>query len=296
MEHPCINPWPRLRTFFFKITSLLLGAGLVAFEPIWGQAGLPEIKGARCKGLGDQGVVLQDLEGYMYNSAAMARLKSGSITLHSETRFFGTGIKGMNLNVVFPVRKMGVFGGMIEQYGLPEYKQQHFRAGYARILSEHLVIGASFGLQTYAITGYRPDFSMAVDLGLMYSPVDQFTLAWSSFVPWLNSKDGISTSPIHLIGLHYKASDQVNFYVQFEKENQLNWTLKWGMEFVLMTRFVFRIGTVSDASKLNVGFGYQLNDRIKMDGSFSIHTVLGVTPAFSLRYTLKQQKQPAENL
>lgn len=296
MKHPCFCL--RTGTMIFKklFSVLFLSVGFVAFGNIWGQIGMSEIKGARNKGLGDVGVALGGLEGYIYNSSALGQLRKSSILLNAENRFQGTGIRGYSLGAALPVGKNGCFGGTIEHYGLPEYHQRHYRTGFGLALTQKVSIGTSFGVKTYSIAAYPPGLSLNIDLGLTYHITDLITLGWSGFQPFYNSINTIPETPVHIFGVKYKASEPIRLSIQFEKEKKLNWVIKYAMEYWVVPQFGVRIGLARGATVLNAGFGLKVNPQLFIDGAFSIHSALGITPALSLHYQFKPNQDPEEKL
>jgi len=277
-----------------RFSALFLSLGLVAFGTIWGQTGISEIKGARNKGLGDIGVALGGLEGYIYNSSALGQIRKSGIFLNAENRFQGTGIRGYSLGAVIPVSKHGCFAVTIEQYGLPEYHQRHYRTGFGLVVTQKISIGTSFGAKTYSIAAYPPGLTLYVDLGLTYQITDLITLAWSGFQRFYSSTPKDTETPLHIFGIKYLVSDAIHLSVQFDKENKLNWVIKYGMEYWVIPQFGVRIGLTGGATVINAGFGFKLNPQLDIDAAFSIHSALGITPALSLRYQFKPNPDPEE--
>lgn len=296
MKHPgnCLQSSSlNLKKIF---SNLLLGLGIVAFGPISGQNTLHEIKGARNKALGDLGAAQEGLDGYIYNPAALGNIRNSVLLLNAENRFQGTGIRGYSICASLPVGENSCLGGMIEQYGVPEYLRRQYRLGFGLALNKRFTIGTAFGMKTYTITAYSSALSLKVDLGMTYLVANQITLGWCSLLPFFNSDYIIPETPVHIFAIKYKTSEMIDLHVQIEKENQLNWAIKYALEYWVVPHFGLRLGLAPGNSVLHAGFGFKVNQQMDIDGAFSIHSALGITPAISLRYQLKSLQVPGEKL
>lgn len=264
----------------------------IPFEPILCQ---PEINTARNRGIANQGVTMDNLSGFGYNSAALAGTEERSIMLSTENRFIGTGIKGVSVLGAIPIGQKAAFGLHMEQYGIREFSQQYYHLGYGRKLSNRFSIGSGFAVRHNFIPGYENNTYYNLDLGWRYVIKENLIIAHSAFIPFQSSGQTSNYNTIHLIGIQYKLSLWINLFAQLEKENQLNWVSKYGLEYQMNPQFVIRLGVKSDASEFHSGIGIKVNERLQIDISASVHTALGLTPALSLGYNFVQRVKPADH-
>jgi hypothetical protein len=246
--------------------------------------------------MGDLGAAQEGLDGFIYNPAALGNIKYTILLLNAENRFQGSGIRGYSLCAALPVSKNSCLGAIVEQYGVPEYVRRLYRLGFGMALNKRLAIGTDLGMKTYTIANYSSALTLKIDLGMTFVVADRLNLGWTSQLPFYNSAQFISGSPVHMLGIKYKVSANIDILFQLEKENQLNWAVKYGLEYKVVPPLGLRIGVAPRNAILHAGFGLKVDEQMDIDGAFSLHAALGITPALSLRYQFKSVRIPDKKL
>ena len=249
------------------------------------QSGLPEIRGAKSTGLGGLGVSFQEPDGYLSNSSALGSLQEAAVSVHTQSRFAGTGIRAGSVQAILPSGSNAAFGLNMEWYGLPEYLQQLLRFGYGRALSPGLTIGASIHYMSWYISQVEPARKFGFDAGLTFKINRDLMFSWSSFNPFNPGKGAHHASPgTHLAGLTCTISKLVFLYAEWEKTDNRPWKTRVALEYRIVPVLSLRMGVSTKPAGLGCGFGLQLDPRMALDISMAFHPALGVSPSLSLRY------------
>lgn len=249
------------------------------------QSGLPEIRGAKSTGLGGLGVSLLESDGYLSNSSTLGSLHEAAVSVHTQSRFAGTGIRAGSIHAILPSGPYAAFGLNLEWYGLPEYLKQLVRFGYGRALSEGLTVGASLHYLNWQISQAEPARKVGFDAGLTFKINNDLWIGWSSFIPFNPGKRSITAFPgAHLAGLACTISNSVFLYAEWEKTDNRPWKTTVALEYRIIPVLSLRLGFSTKPAGLGGGFGLQLDPRLVLDISTAFHPVLGISPALSLRY------------
>lgn len=259
------------------------------------QSGLPEIRGAKSGGLGGLGVSFQEPDGYLSNSSALGSLHEGAVSVHTQSRFAGTGIRAGSVQAILPSGSKAAFGLNMEWYGLPEYLQQLLRFGHGRALSPRLTIGASLHYMSWHISQAEPRRKFGFDVGLSYKINSGLWFSWSSFSPFIQGKGAHPASQgTHLAGLNYTISKLVFLYAEWEKTDNRPWKTRVALEYRIVPVLSLRMGVSTKPAGMGGGFGLQLDPRMALDISMAFHPALGVSPSLSLRYIFVSKENTTE--
>ncbi|MEP7267328.1 MAG: hypothetical protein ABI844_06835 [Saprospiraceae bacterium] len=266
----------------------------VLIDSLFSQPFYNNIKSAELNGIGGQTVAHTSIESYAGNPSVLANLLFSSISINGENKFSGSGILGTNIFAGIKISESSGFGINYEYYGITAYHQSVFKAGYGMKLSKRLSLGASGSFIGFNNVQRESTSLGAFNMGSQYQLLDNLLIGISFHQSIINSS--FKTQYLHstaLAGLAYKISSLVTLFTEVERQENFGANCKVGFQYQITTDFNIGAGINSSPSSFSTGIGYLLQDRLKLDATFSFYQSIGLTPSFSLRYFLKS-KQIAE--
>ena len=278
------------RFFRFYICLLFLFGNISAFA----QHVTSATAGARGLATANANLNYQDIYSLFSNQAGLAKVRKFSALAYSHNRFLLAELNTVGIGIAAPL-STGTVGLVIQHYGFSEYNEQKIGLSYSRILLDKVSIGAQFDFLTARIKEYGNSAAITFELGLQYAISDQLTAGFHLFNPIRATLLAEESLPmIAQFGLTYSPSDYLVLSAAMEQNSTASYTIKAGLEYLLLNRFFVRVGVQTDPSLFSLGVGYQL-PKFTLNMAMSYHTVLGVSPAFGITMNGLNEKLRRKN-
>jgi len=243
--------------------------------------------GGRSAAIGNASVTLTDFWSVHNNQAAMAYYKKIAAGVYYENRFLmkETGLKC--LSVVIPVKKAGVFGFNVSNYGFSLYNESKFGLAYAMAFSKSISAGIQLDyIHTHIGDNYGNKGLLTFEAGLRAKIIKDLVLAVHVFNPAnlrLRPNDKERIPLIYKIGLSYTFTEKALIAVEVEKDMNFKPVFKVGAEYKVAKPVYLRIGISTNPMLYSFGAGFEFY-KFKLDISASRHPQLGFSPQGSLIY------------
>ena len=88
------------------------------------------------------------------------------------------------------------------------------------------------------------------------------------------------------LGISYKFSDKVSANLELEKDVEMPFSAKVGIEYYPIEHLYIRAGIMSMPTMPTIGFGV-VKGRFNLDFSSAFHPTLGITPSLGMTYSFK---------
>lgn len=244
--------------------------------------------GGRATGMGNTGLCISDVWAIRYNQAALADVSSVSFGASYESRFLLQSLGIQSLAVAIP-SKRGTFGFNYTGVGDKLYRESKIGLGYGMQLSEKVNLGIRLNYHSLNLgNNYGRSQNLTFEIGFLAKPTKNIQIGFHLFNPTqskLNEYQNEEIPVIMNLGMAYKFSDKVTGNVEVEKDIDLPFSLKVGLEYFPMETLFVRAGILTNPSMPTIGFGIAKGN-FKLDFSSAFHPVLGITPSLGLRYKL----------
>ena len=236
--------------------------------------------GARGLATANANLNYQDIYSLFSNQAGLAQVRKLSVLVYSHNRFLLTELNTVAIGVAAPLSS-GTVGLVIQHYGFSAYNEQKIGLAYSRILLDKVSIGAQFDVLTARIKEYGNSAAVTFEVGLQYAISEQLLAGFHLFNP-VHAKLAAEALPmIAQFGLTYTPSDYLVLSAAMEQTSTASYTVKAGLEYLLLKRFFVRTGVQTNPALFSLGVGYQL-PKFTLNMAMSYHTVLGISPAFGI--------------
>ncbi len=244
--------------------------------------------GGRATGMGNTGLCISDVWAIRYNQAALANIDVISFGASYESRFLLQSLGIQSIAVAIPVKR-GTFGFNYTGVGDKLYRESKLGLGYGMKLSEKVNVGIRLNYHALHLgNNYGRSQNLTFEIGFLANPTKQIQIGFHLFNPSqtnLNEYQNEEIPVIMNLGLAYKFSDKVTGNLEVEKDIDLPFSVKVGLEYFPGENLFLRAGIVTNPSMPTIGFGVAKGN-FKLDFSSSFHPSLGITPSLGLRYTL----------
>jgi len=161
---------------------------------------------------------------------------------------------------------------------------------YGKALGKRLAIGVQLNYFRTAIGGdYGQAHALSFEIGFYSKLSDQLELGAHIFNPIGAQIGQVAPQNIPIsfqLGLLYKVDTKLHLATEVEKILDQKTSYKFGLEYFIVEKFIFRIGVATQPTLFTFGFGLNMN-KLQLDIGTGFHQTLGFTPQISLRYTLK---------
>jgi len=237
--------------------------------------------GARGLATANANINYQDVYSLFSNQAGLAKVRKFSALAYSHNRFLLTELNTVAIGLAVPL-STGTIGLVVQHYGFRDYNEQKIGLAYSRVLIENVTIGAQFDLLTARIKEYGNSAAITFEVGLQYAISDQLMAGFHLFNPVRAKLESDESLPmIAQFGLTYTPSDYLIISAAMEQNSAASYTVKAGVEYLLLKRFFVRTGVQTNPALFSLGVGYEL-PKFTLNMAMSYHTVLGVSPAFGI--------------
>ncbi len=245
--------------------------------------------GGRSAAIGNASVTLTDFWSVHNNQAGMAYYKKIAAGLYYENRFLlkETGLKC--LSVVIPVKKAGVFGLNVSNFGFNLYNESKIGLAYAMAFSERISAGVQLDyIYSHMGDNYGNIGLLTFEVGLRAKIYKELVLAVHVFNPAnlrLVKGNSEHIPLIYKIGLSYSFADKALIATEVEKDMNFKPVFKAGAEYKVARPVCLRIGIATNPMSYSFGVGFEFY-KFKLDISASRHPQLGFSPQASLIYEI----------
>lgn len=244
--------------------------------------------GARGAALGNASVTFQDIHAALSNQAGLAHIEEFSVLAYGERRFMG--LNQFSFAAALPSSELGTFGLVVQQLGVADFSEQKVGLAYARKLSKRLALGAQFDYLSLRIPTYGIARLLTFELGLQAEVSERVQLGAHVYSPMRVRIGEERVLPTLLkIGGSYRASGELQVFVELEQDIDFPLRGKVGLEYQPTEVLFLRLGFATSPTLASFGIGLKLG-ALHLDFSSSYHQLLGLTPAFGLRYQLPEKK------
>lgn len=247
--------------------------------------------GARSAAMGNASVSFSDVWSVHHNQAGLAFLRGLEAGVYYENRFMVKELGLKNAAVAIPV-KVGAFGLSITNFGYSAYSENKYSLSYAQAFGKKFSMGVAMDYMTTKIAeGYGSKGVFVAEIGLMAKPLKNLTIGGHLFNPAhvkLADYNNERVPTIIRLGLNYAFSKKVTVALENEKDISKKSIFKVGLEYSVVKELYLRAGISTNPNLTSFGFGINLK-HFKVDVSANYHQVLGVSPQFSLLYSLAKE-------
>ncbi|MGB4095014.1 MAG: hypothetical protein GX048_02495 [Bacteroidales bacterium] len=189
----------------------------------------------------------------------------------------------------------GTISAHISQFGASSLLYNTFSVGYSRVFADRVAAGLT--IKYFLLTSDQPEYSgigtIGFDAGLQVKIIDN--LYFGTVVSNLNHSKlgtyGYDRLPIvGSLGFMYQIARQSSLMVDIVKESDKKASVRFGTNFSFNDKLYVRGGFQTTPSRVSFGVGYRITNFI-IDVSSSWHQTLGFSPAISMSYSFKKDRQ-----
>lgn len=257
------------------------------FSLLYGQNAFSTSAGARGIGIGNSNLTYKDIYSGFNNQAGLAYLDGFSGVVFVENRFLLKELQFVGLSVAQSTNS-GTWGLALNYFGFADYNEQKVGLNYSRILFDKLAIGAQFDFLNTRIADYGNASGVTFEIGLQYEILDKLIAGAHVYNP-IRATIGEEKMPsIIQIGLTYALADYITISGAIEKDTNLPYNLKVGVEYKVFEKVDIRVGINTNPNRFSFGLGYLVN-RMQLNVAASYHDILGFSPSFGLRLMPKRK-------
>lgn len=244
--------------------------------------------GGRATGMANTGLCISDVWAIHYNQAALADLREISFGASYESRFLVQSLGVQSLAVAIPAKR-GTFGFNYTGMGDKFFLETKIGLGYGMKLSDKVNLGIRLNYHALRLgNNYGKAHNLTFEIGILAKPTKNIQIGFHLFNPTqtkLNDYQGEEIPVVMNLGISYKFSDKVRGNIEVEKDIDLPFSVKVGMEYSPTKFFFIRAGIITNPGMPTIGFGLK-KGKFKLDFSSAFHPRLGITPTLGLRYSL----------
>ena len=263
-------------SFFFCFLFLVFTSVKAQTDP------LTQSHGARSQSLGNLRVNLSDSWAYFNNIGSLDRIAESELAVGVDHRFGLNELSTFNLVGAWK-NNFGTIGFGVSRFGGSLFNQQTLGLGFSNQFGIISMGMKAEWLQTQ-VEGFGTGNALILSLGGVAELSPQFFLgAHISNINRgkisQNTDDRLPTSI--QMGITYRPVSQVNFYVEAEKDVEINPTVKVGLEYAIREWLWLRAGANTNPGRVFFGIGLKPG-RFQFDYGFSQNSALGSTNHVSL--------------
>jgi len=244
------------------------------------------LSGTRSMGMGGIGIFSPDANNLLSNQAGLAEIKSPTVIVATEQKFFLEGLNHSAAGIALPTRS-GTFGLIVSNFGFSEFRQQQAGLSYARQLSKGLLIGLQADYFQTRIPEYGSGGTLTFELGLMAELGKGLWIGTHISSPQQESVESNASLPSTLrTGLFYEISSKTSLGIELEKDVDFPMRVRFGVEYFPIDSFVLRAGFSTEPSAFHIGLGYWVNKNLRLELANRFDPELGLTPGAGVVYAL----------
>ncbi len=269
----------------------LLGFGTI----LSAQNGVPPYAGARGIAMGDASVNFQGISAAFSNQAGLAYLDGMGFTIGTERRFFTSEISSFSAAFAYPTGNAGTFGLSANYFGYSGYNETRIGLAYARKLGEKVALGAQFDYLGFSIPEYGNKAVFTFELGVQAQLTEDFRIGAHIFSPVRQEIVPDEKVPtVFKLGAAYSPNEKLIISGEVEKDIDLDFSFKAGVEYYLIDILCLRAGVSTEPLQNAFGLGLRLKNGLLLDIASAYHYDLGFTPAVNFSYVIGKKDENPE--
>jgi hypothetical protein len=243
--------------------------------------------GAKSMGMGTVSVVGTDFYSLHHNQAALGFYDKISVALDYDQGFFADkNLSTKALGVVLPTG-FGTLGVNMKYFGFSEYNEQKIGLAYGKALGKNFAIGVQLDyFRTFIGGEYGSAQAVSFEVGLYGHLSKKLDIGAHVFNP-IAMKIGNQNKeqlPVGFkLGLLYNLDPNLSLAIEAEKILEQKTIYKFGVQYLIGSHFVTRVGIATNPSLFTLGFGLKWN-KILLDIGTGYHQTLGFSPRVSLLF------------
>ncbi len=269
----------KAKMYRYFITFLLC---LYSASFLSGQGGINPTEGSKSLAMGGTGLNNTDAYSTLLNPAGMVNIKNISAIVDVQQRFELSDLRGVAMGIGKNT-KLGTFGLILNSYGNDLYTEQKIGIAYARPLSELLSISGQVNALLFNIDNFGSATRFSVDFGMQSKLNDElFFSAHISNPIGIELTEGSDLLTRFRFGLLYQPSDKIECHLEADKLVDQVLGVRFGVQYQLIEKLFVRAGYATQPATFSSGLSYALNPSLKVEGAFSMHQQLGLSPGISI--------------
>lgn len=263
---------------------------------------------ARSNGISNASVTFKDINSIFNNQAGLAGIEKAGILFSGQQTFVSPDSDNFGVGIAIP-SSAGTFGLNMQIFADNELDQFNLGLAYARNLSEQLSLGAQFDLRSTRFGIYnlsklfatkREDI-ITFQVGLRYELLENLVFgAHLSNPAKLEIIEDEFLPRVIRFGTTYFITENLLWHAELEKDFDLPFVFKSGLEWELIKELWFRLGFQIKPLNINFGAGYKLKNGLRLeiaayyqDGTGLVGSGLlaisGFVPSFGIGYDFKNK-------
>ena len=265
---------------------------------------------ARSNGVSNASIAFTGINSIFNNQAGLASLENSGILFSGQQTFINPNSDNFGVGFAIPTTS-GTFGIDIHHFINDDLNQIILGFAYARKLMPKLSAGIQFEMRSSQFAPYerlilfsseRKEFFTA-EIGLQYKLLEKLLIGVHFSNPAkLEIKEDEFLPRIIRAGATYFVSEKLLVHAELEKDFELPFVFKSGLEWELADELWLRIGFHNKPITFNLGTGYKFKNGLRIDfacyyqngldlvGS-GISSLSGFIPSFGIGFDFKKKER-----
>ncbi len=285
---------------FFFFFSFSLSAQYGSVNPL----------SARSNGVANASVAFTGINSIFNNQAGLADLENAAILLSGQQTFVNPNSDNFGLGFAIPTSS-GTFGIDIHHFINDEINQVILGLAYARKLSPKLSAGIQFEMRSSQFAPYERlmlfsserKVLLTAEVGFQYKMLKKLLVGLHFSNPAkLEVKEDEFLPRVIRTGGTYFVSKKLLIHAEVEKDFELPFVYKAGLEWELAKELWLRIGLQYKPINFNLGAGYKFRNGLRLDfacyyqdgldlkGTGAL-AISGFVPSFGLGFDFKKRNK-----
>lgn len=244
------------------------------------------LAGARSKALSDATVALNDHWAGLSNPADLAFLRETSAGLYVENRYnikeLYTGALTLNFMLSGNCFNLNFYSFNYSVF----YSRQKFGLAYALSLGKSFSAGIVIDLLRTQFEEYGTNLNYCGELGILYKPLKNLTVAMNIFNPTLAKYAGYDqekTPTVMRTGAVVKISCNTQMMLELSNSSLSGFSFKGGVENQFLKKFALQLGVRNNPFSMSFGLEFKIRQLI-FNIALQYQQVLDTTPGVSFEY------------
>ncbi len=220
------------------------------------------------------------------NQAALSSLKKLNAGLNYYNKYNLDELNSISAIVAMPVSDV-VYGLSLYRYGFSVYNENRVSLTGAKLVSPYLSVGVQLDYNFVSANhqNYNSE-SISSQIGVLWIPSKIFKIGLHVNNPLRNSilsDTKLKNSTITSLGLSYSPNDEVSLYYEIDKNFEILFNNKIGIQYTLLKSLSLRTGFMTLPKSYSVGLGYRLRE-FSIDVAYQFHPLLIDQKQISISY------------
>ncbi|MDP2207221.1 MAG: hypothetical protein Q8K98_00415 [Bacteroidota bacterium] len=247
--------------------------------------------GSRANAIGGAFVGLSDdCWSIFYNPAGLSLINFNEAAVYYSPRPFGLSELSTTAFAANYSTKIGTLAFAAKKYGFDLYKEISGTLSYANLFLG-INIGTSFHIHTLTIKGYGNDYTIGVDIGIMFPLAYNLLFGFSAKninAPTIG-KMKEKLPQVFSFGTSYSPINNLFLLMDYEKEIMFDGSLKAGFEYWIFEFAALRLGVNEKPSTISGGLGLKYSS-MKIDYAIISHQELELTHSITIGFLWGERK------